>query len=311
MRVDGVHVFKGAPYGADTGPRRFQPAAPVASWKGMRDALEYAPACPQTNTSERTSEDCLYLNVWTPGLRDGAKRPVLVYFHGGEYSSGSGSSPLYDGARLCTRGDVVVVTVNHRLNIFGHLYLARIGGDAYASSGNVGLLDLVQALTWVREHAEEFGGDPACVTVFGQSGGGAKIATLIAMPAARGLFHRAMTMSGQQITASGPRSATLRARACMNALQVRDVESLQRVDAATLIDPGIRGTRPRKSSLRPRPRVAHGAARLLKPSFVRRRTRPRTSISSTIDHRSRADGTARCTRWTYRSSSTTSRSPTR
>jgi len=173
MRVDGVHVFKGAPYGADTRARRFQPAAPVASWKGMRDALEYGPACPQTNTSERTSEDCLYLNVWTPGLRDGAKRPVLVYFHGGEYSSGSGSSPLYDGARLCTRGDVVVVTVNHRLNIFGHLYLARIGGDAYASSGNVGLLDHVQALTWVREHAEEFGGDPACVTVFGQSGGGA------------------------------------------------------------------------------------------------------------------------------------------
>lgn len=236
MRVDGVHVFKGAPYGADTRARRFQPAAPVASWKGMRDALEYGPACPQTNTSERTSEDCLYLNVWTPGLRDGAKRPVLVYFHGGEYSSGSGSSPLYDGARLCTRGDVVVVTVNHRLNIFGHLYLARIGGDAYASSGNVGLLDLVQALTWVREHAEEFGGDPACVTVFGQSGGGAKIATLIAMPAARGLFHRAMTMSGQQITASGPRSATLRARACMNALQGRDIESLQRVDVATLIE---------------------------------------------------------------------------
>ena len=206
VRDRGVHVFKGIPYGADTAPRRFRPALPPEPWRGVRDALQYGPACPQPGISEATSEDCLSLNVWTPGLRDGARRPVMVYIHGGEYSSGSGSSPLYDGTRLCERGDVVVVTVNHRLNAFGHLYLGRLAGPDFADSGNVGLLDLVLALQWVRDHAPEFGGDPDRVMVFGQSGGGAKIATLMAMPAARGLFQRAATMSGQQITASGPRS---------------------------------------------------------------------------------------------------------
>jgi para-nitrobenzyl esterase len=238
VRVDGVHAFKGVPYGADARAHRFRPAAPPTAWKGVRDATEYGPACPQPGRDERMSEDCLRLNVWTPGLRDGGKRPVLVYFHGGEFSSGSGSSPLYDGARLCVRGDVVVVTVNHRLSIFGHLYLARLGGAAYAASGNVGILDLVQALTWAREHAAEFGGDPSRVTVFGQSGGGAKIATLMATPAARGLFSRAMTMSGQQITASGPRSATLRAQACLEALRVdsANLDALLAADAEQLIE---------------------------------------------------------------------------
>ena len=237
-RVDGVHVFKGVPYGADTRMRRFRTASPPHSWKGVRDALDYGPSCPQANAREPVSEDCLHLNVWTPALRDKGKRPVLVYFHGGEFSSGSGSSALYDGARLCKRGDVVVVTVNHRLNVFGHLYLARLAGESYAMSGNVGVLDLVQALTWVRDHAPEFGGDPDCVTVFGQSGGGAKIATLMAMPAARGLFHRAMTMSGQQITASGPRSATLRARACLATMKIapRDIDALSRLDTQALIE---------------------------------------------------------------------------
>lgn len=234
----GVHVFKGVPYGADTRPHRFRPAPQPPAWKRVRDALEYGPSCPQPNAREPTSEDCLYLNVWTPALRDGGKRPVLVYFHGGEFSSGSGSSPLYDGARLCRRGDVVVATVNHRLNIFGHLYLARLGGHAYAASGNVGILDLVQALTWVRDHAEEFGGDPACVTAFGQSGGGAKIATMMAMPSARGLFHRAWTMSGQQITASGPRSATLRAGACLRRIGVAsaDIDALLKADTQALVE---------------------------------------------------------------------------
>jgi para-nitrobenzyl esterase len=158
----------------------------------------------------------------------------MVYIHGGEFSSGSGSSPLYDGTRLCHRGDVVVVTLNHRLNIFGHLHLDRFA-QGYESSGNVGILDLIKALEWIRDHAAEFGGDAARVMVFGQSGGGAKIATMMAMPAARGLFHRAATMSGQQITAQGPRGATLRAQACLDALKISPQE-LTKVNSATLAE---------------------------------------------------------------------------
>jgi para-nitrobenzyl esterase len=170
----------------------------------------------------------------------------MVYIHGGEYSTGSSSSPLYDGTRLCRRGDVIVVTVNHRLNAFGHLYLGRLAGADYAGSGNVGLLDLVLALKWVRDNAAELGGDPQRVMLFGQSGGGAKIATLLAMPTARGLFHRVATMSGQQITASGPRGATQRAEAYLAALKA-DVTRLRSLDATALVaatragDPSLAG----------------------------------------------------------------------
>lgn len=219
-REDGIHVFRGVPYGADTRARRFRAALPERPWRGTREAFVYGAAAPQAGSEGPGSEDCLFLNVWTPGLRDGGKRPVLVYIHGGGYNNGSGSDPLYDGTRLCRRGDVVVVTLNHRLNAFGYLYLGEVGGDAFAASGNVGQLDLIQALQWVREHAAEFGGDAGNLTVFGQSGGGAKIATLMAMPAARGLFQRAWTMSGQQVTAAGPRAADGRARIYMDALDV-------------------------------------------------------------------------------------------
>src|SRR5690606_38280345 len=142
-------------------------------WRGVREAIAYGPAAPQRGAEGPGSEDCLRLNVWTPALRDGGRRPVLVYLHGGGFDTGSGSSPLYDGTRLCLRGDVVVVTVNHRLNAFGHLHLGDLLGGDYAASGNAGQLDLVQALAWVRGHAAEFGGNPDNVTVFGQSGGGA------------------------------------------------------------------------------------------------------------------------------------------
>ncbi|MBS0297057.1 MAG: carboxylesterase/lipase family protein [Proteobacteria bacterium] len=217
---DGIKVFKGVPYGADTATRRFLPPAPPEPWQGVREATAYGLASPQTHAGEAIGEDCLKLNVWTPGLRDGARRPVMFYIHGGEYSHGSGSAELYDGARLCRRGDVVVVTVNHRLAAVGHLYLGKIAGPEYAASGNVGILDLILALRWVRDNIAEFGGDPSRVMVFGQSGGGAKIATMTGIPLAKGLFHRAITMSGQQVTASGPLGATERAKAYLAALKL-------------------------------------------------------------------------------------------
>lgn len=200
-----VIAFLGIPYGEDTRPRRFERALPKAAWTGVLDAREFAPRCPQAVAADAKvdasgmSEDCLSLNLWAPALDDG-RRPVLVYFHGGGYANGTVNEAVYDGAALARRGDVVVVTVNHRLNGFGYLYLGALDGERYADSGNVGQYDLILALRWVQDHIHAFGGDPAKVTVFGQSGGGAKIATLMVMPEAKGLFHRAWTMSGQQIT---------------------------------------------------------------------------------------------------------------
>jgi para-nitrobenzyl esterase len=162
----------------------------------------------------------------------------MVYVHGGAFSSGSGSSPLCEGTRLAQRGDVVVVTLNHRLNVFGYLYLGRIDSSPeLADSGNCGQLDLVLALAWVRDNIAAFGGDPGNVTLFGQSGGGAKIATLMAMPAAEGLFHRAITMSGQQVTASGPLNATTRTFALLQALRLplERAHELRALPAAVLV----------------------------------------------------------------------------
>ena len=209
----GLHVFRGLRYGEDTRPVRFRAPVAVRPWSGVADATRFAASCPQRGDRYRPqSEDCLFLNIWTPSPDARAKRPVMLYIHGGAYSSGSVVDPLNDGRHLAAHGDVVVVTVNHRLNAFGYLYLARLD-PRLADSGNAGQLDLILALQWVRDNIAAFGGDPSRVMVFGQSGGGAKIATMMGMPAARGLFHSAATMSGQQVTASGPLNASERTAA--------------------------------------------------------------------------------------------------
>lgn len=226
---DGIATFKGLRYGADTSPVRFAAPRPPESWSKSQQARQFGPASPQNSQEPNQSEDCLFLNLYTPCCDD-KRRAVMVYFHGGAYMTGSGSDPLYDGSNLCALEDVVVVTVNHRLNAFGYLYLAQLArGTPFAErlqdSGNAGQLDLILALSWVRDHIALFGGDPARIMVFGQSGGGAKIATLMAQPAAKGLFHRAATMSGQQVTASGPNNATRRALAVLEKLGLKPDEA--------------------------------------------------------------------------------------
>lgn len=209
---DDILVFKGIPYGADTGgANRFRPPLPPRPWAGVRSARACGPVSPQDKGTGRfndeeafifqwndsvESEDCLRLNIWTPGVDERGRRPVLVWLHGGGFAAGSGHDlPAFDGHALAQHGDAVVVTLNHRLNLLGFLDLSHCGAD-YAQSGNVGMLDIVAALRWIRDNITQFGGDPSRVLVFGQSGGGAKVSTLMGMPAARGLFHRAVVMSG-------------------------------------------------------------------------------------------------------------------
>jgi para-nitrobenzyl esterase len=214
--VDGIYSFKGVPYGGTTaGANRFKAPTAPTPWEGVRDALEYGNRSPQPPLAEETmgeygrmirwhqqpgamDEDCLVLNVWTPGL-DGGARPVMVSFHGGGFTSGTGNSAGYVGDPLARFGDVVVVTVNHRLGVLGFLHLGDLGGPEYAQSGVAGVLDLVAALEWVRDNIARFGGDPGKVMIWGQSGGGAKTTTLLAMPAAKGLFHRAAVQSGSSL----------------------------------------------------------------------------------------------------------------
>ncbi|MEJ6011535.1 carboxylesterase/lipase family protein [Novosphingobium aquae] len=203
-----VKALLGIRYGR---AERFKPPQPVPFGTADLDGLsQFGPVCPQQGKGyQPQSEDCLFLNLWAPTTQARRPRPVMVYIHGGAYSSGSVTDPLNHGAKLAAGGDVVVVTVNHRLNALGYLYLP----DRFPSSGNNGQLDLICALQWVQRNIASFGGDPGNVTLFGQSGGGAKIATLMAMPEAKGLFHKAITMSGQQVTASGPLNAKKRAEA--------------------------------------------------------------------------------------------------
>jgi para-nitrobenzyl esterase len=230
IRFRGVESYLGVPYGDSTeGQGRFAAPRRAASWAGVREALAFGDAPPQVDTrlgsraaaqdvhelmyvkgghpldGTRMSEDCLNLNVWTPS-RDG-RRPVMVWFHGGGFQHGSAGSALYNGDHLAALGDVVVVTVNARLGITGFLPLDLVDDDHFEGAGNAGMLDLVLALEWVRDNVSAFGGDPGNVTVFGQSGGGGKVNALLAMPAARGLFHRAINMSGPMLEFTEPEDA--------------------------------------------------------------------------------------------------------
>lgn len=241
---DRLKVFKGLRYGAPpTGALRFKPPQRPQAWSAPADASRYgAPAIqsglapgernssagdPPAPDEPASSEDCLFLNVWTPGL-DAAKRPTMVWLHGGGFANGSGGAAMYDGGALARKGDVVTVTVNHRLNVFGYLHLAELFGPDYAQSGVAGMLDIVLALEWVRDNIAAFGGDPGNVTIFGESGGGWKVSLLQAMPSAKGLFHKAIIQSGPGLTGADPKGATEVARAYLTEIGVEpgDVEKL-------------------------------------------------------------------------------------
>jgi para-nitrobenzyl esterase len=246
MRSNKVLAFRGIPYGAPTGgANRFMPPQKPESWTGVKETIEWGPEAPQGPHTEipevaatipktGMSEDCLHLNVWTNSL-DARKRPVMVWLHGGGFTSGNGSYTMYDGGNMTHHHDVVTVTVNHRLNSFGFLYLAEIGGSQYANASNAGMLDIVAALEWVRDNIAGFGGDPANVTIFGQSGGGGKVSTLLAMPPAKGLFHRAIVQSGANVNGVPAAAATKGARMLMEKLNARTVADLQQIPMEQLI----------------------------------------------------------------------------
>ena len=265
---DGIYTFKGVPYGKDTGGgARLLPPEPPMAWTNVRPALAYGPCCPQVVRSGWQSpetafiydwddgfpgEDCLRLSVWSPGVGRGS-RPVMVWLHGGGYETGSSQElPAYDGERLARRGDVVVVSVNHRLGPFGFLDLSEAGGERYATSANAGMLDLVLALEWVGSNIAAFGGDPGNVTIFGQSGGGAKVSTLMAMPAAKGLFHKAIVQSGSLLEVGDPERGRRLAAETLKALGIGkgELDRLAAVPAADLVKAGETAKRvmPRSTS---------------------------------------------------------------
>jgi para-nitrobenzyl esterase len=240
---DGIHVFKGVRYAAPpVGDLRFKPPVQPEPWSKPVDAFEYGNRAMQgTGPGEppagvqKTDEDCLFLNVWTPGL-DGKNRPVMVWLHGGGFSSGSGGDSFCNGKNLSRKGDVVVVTVNHRLNVFGYLQLGEEWRPAYASSGQAGMLDIVMSLKWVKDNISRFGGDPGNVTIFGESGGGRKVAMLMAMEPAKGLFHKAIIESGSGLDAPSKDEAVALGRDLLKNLGIAegDTDALINTDAGKI-----------------------------------------------------------------------------
>jgi len=246
LHDDGINTFLGVPYAKPpTGERRFMPPEKLDPTTEITYCGRFGHSAMQLNSGGSAvnfpgavgpaldqvfgsrgdvlmqGEDCLVLNVWTPELSSATKRPVMVWFHGGGYNYGSGSWPAYDGHNLAKNHDVVVVTVNHRLNAFGFLNLAEVGGERYKHSANAGQLDLVASLEWVRDNIANFGGDPGNVTIFGQSGGGAKVCNLMAMPSAKGLFHKAIVQSGSAISSGDPEDSAESAKALLDELDIK------------------------------------------------------------------------------------------
>ncbi|MGC9348797.1 MAG: carboxylesterase/lipase family protein [Anaerolineae bacterium] len=285
---NGIYTFKGIPYGAPTGgAARFMPPSRPSPWSGVRSCLHYGHTCPQLAFKgsylvtggdnapvddedafllyraylQPAGEDCLRLNIWTPAIHTPTRYPVMVWLHGGGFEVGSGHDlAAYDGEALATRGDVVVITLNHRLGVFGHLNLAEVGGEPYAGSGNVGLLDIVLALEWVQENIVNFGGDPGNVMIFGQSGGGGKVNALMAMPAAGGLFHRAAVQSGSTLRVGEPENTARLAAAVLAELGVEPahLEALQQFTVQELLAAGRAAVR----GLADEARREHGRSRL-------------------------------------------------
>lgn len=260
---DGLFAFRGIRYGAPpTGAARFKPSRRPQPWTDPVDAFAFGhaamqmsmgivdasgpspmkealmPILPQPEDKASESEDCLFLNVWSPGLGDGKNRAVMIWFHGGGYAAGSGSWPVYDCASLARRGDVVVVSVNHRLNVFGYFFLGELAGMEYVQSGNAGMTDLLLAIMWVRDHISAFGGDPHNVTLFGESGGGFKVSTLLAMPSTKNIIHKAIIQSGPGVRCLTREAATESAHAILTELGLtmpKDIERLRQIPASNLV----------------------------------------------------------------------------
>jgi para-nitrobenzyl esterase len=245
---DGLYIFKGIPYATPpVGELRWLPPQPVKPWEGVRPAQDFGTIAPQNlmaggvmeglREEEPQGEDCLFLNIWTPGLDD-VRRPVMVWIHGGAFNLGSGSSPMYDGSCLAARGDAVVVTINYRLGVLGFLRLIEVTGGKIPATGNEGLLDQVAALKWVRDNITAFGGDSGNVTVFGESAGGMSIGCLLTMPSARGLFHKAILQSGVGSVAMPVNEAVTVAGQFLAELDIsgEDIEALRALKIKRILD---------------------------------------------------------------------------